>query len=380
MTHPFARHLHHLGPAMPAPARAEFLRAPLGAALGIGVCALLALALPVKLVAPLGATAFLIFAVPNAPLAQPWSAIVGNTVAAGAALAVVAVAPPALAPMLAIGAAILVMMLARALHPPGGAVALLLALDPSLSASGPAAALLAVSLPTAALVLAGTLFNRATGRVYPFRQPGTAPEQPRLGLGTGELAALIERFNQGANIGVADLGRLLAAAEAEAARHRFRGVTCGDVMTTDLITATPDMPLDRVAALFRAHPIKSLPVVSASGRFRGLILQSDLVEALLPQGAKPRPRRLTARHIMQPPADAVPHDMPVGELLNRLARQGVQTVPVTRQGRLAGVLTRSDILGLLLEDASDRSGYEAAPTDLGRTPEKVPETAFTKFS
>ena len=182
MTHPFARHLHHLGPAMPTPARAVFLRAPLGAALGIGICALLALVLPVKLVAPLGATAFLIFAVPNAPLAQPWSAIVGNTVAAGAALAVVAVAPPALAPMLAIGAAILAMMLARALHPPGGAVALLLALDPAISASGPAAALLAVSLPTAALVIAGTLFNRATGRVFPFRQPDTAPEQPRLGL------------------------------------------------------------------------------------------------------------------------------------------------------------------------------------------------------
>lgn len=361
MPNPIARHLHHLGPALPVPARTELLRAPLGAALGIGLCALLALALPLPMIAPLGASAFLIFAVPNAPLAQPWSAVVGNTVAAGAALAVLTVAPPQFAPMLAIGAAILAMMLTRALHPPGGAVALLLALDPSLTAGGPVQTLMTVTIPTIVLVAAGIAFNRLSGRVYPFRQPKVAPDQPRLGLSTDDLAALLGRFNQGANIGVADLGRLLAAAEAEAARHRFDGVTCEDVMTRDLITATPDMPVERVAALFRDHAIRSLPVVSASGRFRGLILQSDLVAALLPQVAHPRRTRLTARHIMQPPSDPVPHDMPVGELLNRLARQGVQTITVKRQGKLAGVLTRSDILGLLLAEAGDRTGPETVP-------------------
>jgi CBS domain-containing membrane protein len=69
---------------------------------------------------------------------------------------------------------------------------------------------------------AAVLFNRLTGRRYPFRQPAipaTAPD-PRTGLSPEELAGLLRRANQSANIGVEDFGRLLAAAEAEAEAHR----------------------------------------------------------------------------------------------------------------------------------------------------------------
>jgi hypothetical protein len=66
----------------------EALRAGLGALVGLGVAGLFLLSpqadqtLGLYLIAPFGATSVLVFAVPNSPLAQPWSAVVGNAAAA----------------------------------------------------------------------------------------------------------------------------------------------------------------------------------------------------------------------------------------------------------------------------------------------------------
>ena len=79
--------LRSLGPAVARVSLREALRAGVGALLGLGVTGLFLLSpqvdlsLGLYLVAPFGATSVLLFAVPNSPLAQPWSAIVGNTVA-----------------------------------------------------------------------------------------------------------------------------------------------------------------------------------------------------------------------------------------------------------------------------------------------------------
>lgn len=302
----------------------------------------------------------LVFCVPNSPLAQPWSAVVGNGAAALVALATVWVVPEPWSAAVAVGSAISVMMMLRALHPPGGAVALLTALEPGPALeAGPIFALVPVGLTTAALVLVAVLYNRATGRVYPFRQPETAEDPaPRLGLSEAQLGALLDRFNQSTNLGVVDLGRMLAAAQEEATRHRFDGTTCADIMTTGLITVRPDTPLPEAARLFRRHAIKSLPVVEADMSLRGIVLQADLLYAVVaqerPLAFKRRSPRRSVSEVMRPAARAVPHDMPVGALLYRLAAQGSEVIPVVRQERLVGILTRSDIIRLLLRGAGDR--------------------------
>ncbi|WP_175501159.1 hypothetical protein [Poseidonocella pacifica] len=55
----------------------------------------------------------------------------------------------------------------------------------------------------------------------------------------------------------------------------------------------------------------------------------------------------------------MPHDLPVGALLNRLAAQGSEVVPVTQPGRLVGILTRSAIIRLLLQGAEERTAEKA---------------------
>ncbi len=77
------------------------------------------------LVAPMGASAVLLFAVPASPLAQPWSIIGGNTISALIGVIVAHfVHEPALATGIAVALAIAAMSFTRCLHPPGGAAAL----------------------------------------------------------------------------------------------------------------------------------------------------------------------------------------------------------------------------------------------------------------
>src|SRR5258708_2120973 len=102
----------------------------LGAVIGIGLTGLACTRvfgrdphLP-YIVARVGASAVLLFAVPASPLAQPWSVIGGNTLSALAGILVCQfVHEPLLAIGLAVGLAIPVMSLTRCLPPPRGAAA-----------------------------------------------------------------------------------------------------------------------------------------------------------------------------------------------------------------------------------------------------------------
>ncbi|WP_301751613.1 HPP family protein [uncultured Erythrobacter sp.] len=323
------------------------------------------------LIAPLGASAFLLFAIPNSPLAQPFSAIMGNTMSALVAIAVLQLGLPAEVSVgLAVGGAIFVMAILRAMHPPGGAVALATVL---IAVEGGrvdiAFALSPVLLDTALLVLLAVVYNRLTGRRYPFRQApeigahqtGDAAPDRRLGLAPDVLERVLSEFNLGANIGAEDFGRILAAAEAEAARRHFAGLTCGEVMSKDIVSVAPDTSLVTIADLFRKHHFKTLPVVDADRKLKGIISQNDLIQrarslSLPREGGfagnlrallDPANRRISAQDIMTANLRVVRPEDGVGILVQLLADGGVQAAPVVKGQRLVGIVTRSDLLAVL---------------------------------
>lgn len=346
--------LRPFGPAMTAPPAREAIRAALGAGLGLALCdVILTLATPgaqfgqMLLIAPFGASAFLIFVVPNSPLAQPWSVLLGNTLAALAAIATLALLPnPLFAAPLAVALAVLAMAATRSYHPPAGAVALattLAAGQPDFP--GLSFAFLPVAAGSAALVLAGLLWNRATGRAYPFRQPpppsphGTADSPPdrRLGLSPKDLAALLDRLRMAPNIGVEDLARILSAAEAEAAAHHLGALTAADIMSRDLLTVPPETDLATLARLFRDHRFKTLPIAQ-DGHYLGLVDQSALLGLTDPTA--------TAAALASGVA-TLPPTASAAQLMNLLADGQQQAVPITDGPNLAGLVTRSDLIALL---------------------------------
>lgn len=153
------------------------LLACIGGVIGIGLTSAIAwlvlgdaAALPL-IVAPMGASAVLVFAVPASPLAQPWPVIGGNTVSAVVGVSVAqTVASPALAAGLAVGLAILVMSLLRCLHPPGGAAALTAVIGgPTVASAGFSFAFLPVALNAICLVAIAVAYHLASGHSYPHK-------------------------------------------------------------------------------------------------------------------------------------------------------------------------------------------------------------------
>lgn len=331
-----------LGPVLPATPPRDILRSALGTGLGLLCADLILWALsggttPVEtrllLIAPFGATAFLIFVVPNSPLAQPWSAVIGNTVSALVALAVLQIGLPVVpAAALAVLLAVAAMALTRALHPPGGAVAIATVLAaPNLSF-----ALQPVFAGTAALVVFGMVWNRATGRHYPFRLPNPAPTAAanaaqRLTPGPFALAAALDRLRMGANLGVEDLSRLIAAAEGMQA---LGPLTAASIMSRDLVTVDPATQPTDLVQIFRLHDYRHLPLVQ-DGHYLGLIPQS----ALLGQMPEPPLARL-----VDPAIRPVPPETLLAEVLTRLSQGGQTCIPVTEAGTLLGLITRTDLL------------------------------------
>ena len=199
------------------------LVACLGAAIGITltivVCAGMPLAaadLPV-IVAPLGASAVLVFAVPASPLAQPWPVVGGNILSSLIGVAAFQCLPgPAVAAGVAVGLAILVMSLLRCLHPPGGAAALTAVIgSQGIHAAGYAFAFAPVAVNSIALVTVAMLFHRATGHSYPH-QPVPAPP---AGLRAADVDAALDEMGEGFDIAREDLAALLERAEAHARRR-----------------------------------------------------------------------------------------------------------------------------------------------------------------
>jgi CBS domain-containing membrane protein len=122
------------------------------------------------LLAPLGASALLVFAVPASPMAQPWPAVLGNTLSLAVGLLAVHALPwPELAIAAALPASILVMYATRSLHPPGTAMALLMVLmGPK---SDPWVLITCGFVGSLLLVTCACFFNVWTGKRYPVRLP-----------------------------------------------------------------------------------------------------------------------------------------------------------------------------------------------------------------
>jgi len=109
-------------------------------------------------------------------------------------------------------------------------------------------------------------------------------------------------------------------------------LTAQDVMTTDVITVSPDTRVDEAAAELVQHCISGLPVLDASGNVVGIISDIDVI------GKEGR----SAGEIMTRQVVTVSPDTgldEVGYLLKRF-----RLLPVVQAGRLAGLVSRTDLL------------------------------------
>ena len=167
------RYSFYLGGDQPVVSWAERLRSCAGALVGLIVVFTLAkmlgefVGINEWLMASLGASALLVFALPGSPMAQPWAVIAGNTLSALIGItAFILIPEPLLAMPIAASLSILGMFVMRCLHPPAAAVALIVVLG---HISHYRYAFFPVLVDSALLVLVAGIYSNLTGKQYPNR-------------------------------------------------------------------------------------------------------------------------------------------------------------------------------------------------------------------
>ena len=165
------RYSFYLGGDQPAVGWHERLRSCLGAFFGLMLVLTIAKylgelsGLDEWLMASLGASALLVFALPGSPMAQPWAVIAGNTLSALVGItAAKLISEPLLAMPIAASLSILGMFVLRCLHPPAAAVALIAVLGHVMNYRY---AFFPVMIDSVLLVLAGAIYSNMTGKKYP---------------------------------------------------------------------------------------------------------------------------------------------------------------------------------------------------------------------
>lgn len=126
-----------------------------------------------------------------------------------------------------------------------------------------------------------------------------------------------------------------------------------DIMTTDVVTVTPEMPVNEIGAVLVDHRIHGAPVVDENGRLLGMVSLVDLVGRTGD----------TAEDVMTPDPICAFEDTPVDELASAMLDQAVRRIPIVRDGAVVGIVSASDIIALFLNLHEGASQPQSAPAN-----------------
>jgi CBS domain-containing membrane protein len=351
--------------------RSEIIRGSLGSLLGLLTAGLAGWLFDVgpaglpAIVAPMGASAVLLFAAPASPLAQPWPMLGGNVISTvigvGTARLIGNDTPLAstVAAAVAVAAAIAVMMGLRCLHPPGGACALFAAVGTgAVQEQGFLFAVFPIAVNSLTLLVIAAAVNNLTGRAYPHvaapaRDPGGAGQ--RLALQPSEIAAAIRRMDQGLDVLPQDIVALVRDVEDHAVDRRLGRLRVESVMTREVKTVRPTENMYRVRMIMSNDLVKAVPVVDDDRHVVGITTIYDLFRLDL-VNLDP------VRKYMTSPVRTIRGSAPVAELVALMSGEGLRHIPVVDDdGRLQGIISRTELIAVLHRALIDATTGSAGP-------------------
>lgn len=152
-------------------------------------------------------------------------------------------------------------------------------------------------------------------------------------------------------------------------------LTARDLMTPDVVSVRPDMPVAVLARMLSERHLSAVPVTDAHGHLLGIVSEADLLRRLAgaedPQrgwlaqlfsspsreaGRYARTHGRRVSEVMTPGAVTVEEDATAAHIAHLLEEKGIKRVPVLRKGRLVGIVSRADLLRAVLESPSALSG------------------------
>jgi CBS domain-containing protein len=157
-----------------------------------------------------------------------------------------------------------------------------------------------------------------------------------------------------------------------------------DVMTRTVISANADTPVREVAGILLEHGISAVPVLGPDGVLIGMVSEGDLVSRdelaraerrdwwlkMIADPASPssdflarlRAPDRTAGDVMSAPVITVTEDTDLAEIARLLAQHHIKRVPVVKDGRVIGIVSRADLLCAVASPRpEDTASGKAAP-------------------
>jgi CBS domain-containing protein len=147
-----------------------------------------------------------------------------------------------------------------------------------------------------------------------------------------------------------------------------------DLMTTNVVTVRPDTSVKHVAQLMLRHGISAVPVIDDQGSVVGIVSEGDLM-CRSELGAPPprswwlmafaRPQDIAseyvrthgryAKDVMTKDVIATDENRPAAEVAAVLEKKRIKRLPVLRDGRLVGIISRADLLHGIAAAGLDRT-------------------------
>lgn len=152
-------------------------------------------------------------------------------------------------------------------------------------------------------------------------------------------------------------------------------VTASELMTRDVALVHPETSLLQAIKLMATRRISGMPVVDEAGNVVGVISEGDLLrwhEAysekqarwldMLAEGFEPASsflQEIYAEHrkvkaVMSRGVTTVPEEMPAREIANLMHSKDIKRVPVLRDGKLVGIVARSDLVRALAQKLGEK--------------------------
>lgn len=134
-----------------------------------------------------------------------------------------------------------------------------------------------------------------------------------------------------------------------------------ELMTSPVVTCRPEWSIRRVIGVLHHHDITAAPVIDAAGRMVGIVSEMDALRdaftpdpraSMWPVGQETGPAPRAVAEVMSERVLSVPESADVQMIAELMMSTGVKSVPVIRDGRPVGIVSRRDLVGVLAH--SDR--------------------------
>ena len=327
----------------------------------------------IVLLASMGASAVLLFGLPNSPLAKPWSFAGGHLISATVGLICSHLFTDlALMAAVTIGIVLFVMYIFECMHPPGGATALVPVIASTDQVLGYEFLLYPVALNVFVLLAVALLLQKLwlkhgmqkpIQKYDPVHLHQDASPLKRLGLQPEDLLSALNSFDTVVDISEQDLERLYHHAQLNAYQRKSGEIRCRDIMSRDLITVGPNSAVASAWQLLRKHKISILPVTDTEQQLLGVVSTVDFlknlqvphywgllrhVNQLLLKNRHNKQYKRKVAEIMVSNLSVAYEDDHIVALVPMLSDQGLHHIPVLNtQQQLVGIITQSDLIAAL---------------------------------